>query len=187
MKFDSSKDINSQLPMPSGEGSSSPKTFDEVPAVVALFFRKHMGVGDTWFERVTSSSDSPVFLFGQGCSSGGSKPYQERWLDLIDAPILGYDEFEEDLSKVVPRNAIDFQSISFHSSRFPKDLRDALVLVAKKDLEVLKQWKEELLETNHSLNTFLSVSNKIEAIEKNSDLKSYLQPETPKKVIKMKP
>lgn len=185
--FNPSKNLTYQFPMPSGEPLHTPKTFDEVPPVVAVFFRHYMGVGDTWFERVSGSKCSPIYLFGHGCSRGGSEPYQKNWLNLVRAPVLGYDESPQDLSGATPYDVRDFRPILFNSSRFPQDLKDALVLVAKKDLEVLKKWKEELLETNHSENTMLCLMDRIERIERNSDIKPYLQSKEPKKSIRLKP
>lgn len=182
MKFDSSKSINSQLPMPSGELSSEPKTFDEVPPVVVSFFRKYMRVGDKWYKPVNDNdSFSALFLLGR---SENNPPLKNR-INLIEVPTLGWDESIKHLNKVKSYRECGYSSISFNSYKFSKNLRSALILVAKKDLEILKIWKKGVSQASDSENTLLLLKNRIERIEKNSDLKPYLQPEAPKKTIKM--
>lgn len=185
MSFDPSQKINDQLPWPNGESQSSPKNFNEVAPVVVEFFRRYVGVGCSWFMRNSSSLNHSIYLNGSGCSGGGSKPYQERWIDLVAAPVIGYDHDKEDVSEIKSCQLSDFSLVQFSSVRFPKDLKDALILVAQKDLEVMKKWQHDLTQMSHSSGVAATLHNKIEYLEKLSDFRSFLNPEHPRKGPKL--
>lgn len=129
------------LPLPQGQASNAPRTFDEVAPVVAAFVRDYMsGPYAEWYRR----PDTLTFaLAGSGGSTGGT-PYNQGWIDLVSAPVLLIDEEVEHLSKPTPRNAGEFVPLNRCPSDFPADLLQSLRLVVDHDRQVLAQRCEEV-------------------------------------------
>ncbi len=129
------------LPLPQGQASNSPRTFDEVAPVVAAFVRDYMsGPHAEWYRR----PESLDFVLAGSHGSAGGTPYNQGWIDLVSAPVLLIDEEVEHLSQPAPRNAADFIPMNRCPSDFPADLLQSLRLVIDHDRQVLAQRCEEI-------------------------------------------
>lgn len=130
------------LPLPMGEVSATPASFDEVAPVVVAFVRTYLtGAHAQWYRRKGASGE--LLVSGNGCSAGGT-PYNTGWMDLVSAPVLPLDETVEDLAKPTARTPTDYLLLKRCPDDFPADLKKSLQLVIEHDRMVAAQMSEEI-------------------------------------------
>ena len=130
------------LPLPMGETSSTPASFDEVAPVVVAFVRTYLtGPQASWYRRKGASGE--LLVSGNGCSAGGAL-YNTGWMDLVSAPVLPLDEAIEHLAKPSAREPEEYVRLKHCPADFPADLKKSLQLVIEHDRMVIAQMSEEI-------------------------------------------